>query len=75
MLRCAICKKDLKGANSFMIPRENERREKWSQICGKKLSQTSRICKDHFPASNIIGSGKHMQLLPKAEPIIITGKP
>lgn len=72
MKRCAICKRGVDGSSltAFSVPKDVIKREKWSKICGAKLLRTSRICKDHFPASSIATMGKLMKLLPNAEPII-----
>lgn len=69
MRKCALCHKILgKKRKSFGVPKDEERRLKWSRICGIEFNSISRICHDHFTRSEIIKTGQRAILMPHAYP-------
>ncbi|XP_073837989.1 uncharacterized protein [Musca autumnalis] len=70
MRKCIICKKkEVYGNGSFFtVPKEENRRRIWSEICGIELSAKSCMCEDHFSPLHMIKGGQRKHLLPNAEP-------
>ncbi|TMW44547.1 hypothetical protein DOY81_010373, partial [Sarcophaga bullata] len=71
---CQLCgKKILPGQVSvFTVPKDEERRRKWSEICKVNLTPSGRICTNHFSSADMVVSGTKKILLPKAVPIMNT---
>lgn len=72
MRKCALCqKKSMPGNGTFFnVPKDMERRKKWSEICKKDLTPSARICIDHFSLSDMAACGTKKMLLAKALPIV-----
>lgn len=67
---CAICKrkKEVGKGTFFGMPKDEKKRRKWMEACGKPLSASARICSDHFLRSDIITAGRNCVLMPNAVP-------
>lgn len=72
MKKCSICtKKNDRGSGPFFnVPKDENRRRLWSDICKRDFAPHDRICVDHFSPSYIIKGNLKSMLLPCAVPFI-----
>ena len=63
---CKICGKKVEagGGTFFNVPKDIQKREKWSEVCQMTLTSNARICIDHFFRKDIITAGRRLLLMP-----------